>query len=162
MGNWWADKLGATPAAPAPREFGQQLPQAVHHYAERIGAPVADPLPAQQQLPIDNYEPPEPGDPYAHRKNIWKWRGNLQGGAKETAVLGNCPACGSARYFSRQCPETAKTTQNGTFYPAPECFECGYPRQQGTLSTSTITAGATVARQAEAQAPPGSLASLRR
>ena len=118
----------------------------------------------QQQAPPpveEDYRPPDPGDPNGHLRNVWKWQGNPRGGAGETARTGNCPSCGSPRYFSLQTPETGKMDREGRMvYPSPECSDCGYPKQQGALAASTVS-GQAPARQAEAPPPPGSLGALR-
>jgi hypothetical protein len=49
-----------------------------------------------------------------------------------------------------------------TVYPSPECMDCGYPNQQGVLAGQASASGpAQMAKQGEAPAPTGSLASLR-
>lgn len=164
MSSWWGDKLGGTPRAPVrppaydpavrapgpppgyqpPAPFGQQAPP-----------PVAPP-------PQQVYQPPDPGDPNGHMKNVWSYQGNPRGGAGETATLGNCPECGSPRYFSRTNGGGVMSSTGQMVYPSPECSDCGYPNQQGVLAGTAgqITGGARAAPQAAAPAPVGSLASL--
>lgn len=96
---------------------------------------------------------------------LWKWRGNPRGGARDTAQLGNCPNCHGTRYFSRVGPDgSGRVTRSDgvTMDPAPECFECGYPRNQGSLGVPAGSGGALPARQAESAPPQGSIAHLRR
>lgn len=159
MGDWWGEKLRGNQPAPQRQSFGAPIVQSQQFYPQQ---PQPQPGPPQPAPGPESYVPPEPGDPYGYHKTMWQWQGNPNGGAGETQKVGNCPSCGSSRFFSRQSPETGITTANGTVYPSPECAECGYPRQQGALGVSAKAVGNAIpARQGESLSPPGSLASLR-
>ena len=156
---WWDQKLQIPPGqrqAYAPPSPQYQPQQGYQQPAQQQPPPAPAEDPAQ-------YEPPTPGDPHGYHtgtaKKMWAWKGNPQGGARETEVTGNCPSCGSPRFFSRS--GAGVTTRNGVVQPSPECFECGYPRQQGDYGAPSAVASAGAARQKEAPPPPGSLASLR-
>jgi hypothetical protein len=161
MSRWWADKIGApgpgVPRRPAAPLTGTPLPPP---YGVTPGG---FPAPQEQPPPMpEMYEAPDPTDPHGHHRNWFRWRGNPKGGARETQITGNCPQCNSVRYFSRA--GAGVTTSNGVVQPRPECFDCGYPNQQGEISGAIVTVqgGARPARQDEAPPPPGSLAHLRR
>lgn len=159
-GNWWANKLGAAPRAPAPMPgvpaTGPYAPTDIP--SQSWGAP-------QQQLVPQQAPQLIPGSVAEDLQNrygatIWGWKGDMRYGAGETAMTGNCPGCGSTRFFSKK--SGAITTHNGMAYPRPECMDCGYPQEQGYLDTATVVRGpAIAARQDEAVAPAGTLASLR-
>lgn len=169
MSSWWEKKLsGSTPARPpmrpmpAPRVDPSNFPQGVGQDHDRA---LQDYLRRQPQPPVqedyDNYQPPDPGDPHGYHKNMWRWQGNPRGGAGDSA--GVCPNCGSPRYFSRQRSDLGSggvMTTAGVVYPAPECFECGYPKLQGSIGIASSGGSAKPARQGTAPAPPGSLATL--
>lgn len=145
MNNWWANKLA--PTAPPPQRAYDPSPR----------------QPAQVNFPQPQYRQPAPPEEQEWQPNtqdpskvgevlpIWHWKGNPRGGAAETQ---GCPACGSPRFFSRQQTGGVSTSQ-GVVYPRPECFECGYPNEQGTLGVpASVTAGAIQARQGESPAGP--------
>lgn len=119
MSNWWADKLGTTqrrdpgPAFPPPAPAGM-VPAPPYPMTPNPGTPEV---------------PPDPGDPYGHRRNASRWAGNPQGGAGESRTVGSCPSCGSELYFSRQVG--AIMGPSGRAVPRPECASCGYPMVQG-------------------------------
>lgn len=151
MGSWWANKLGTAPAGPAqstllPRGVGvqPQQPPMVPQYPGQ--AP--QPYPGQQQ---QYYQPTaeELGyDPNVHTPAgvaMRSWQGDPLGGAKETATVGSCPQCGSPRFFSRSSEKKFSQSTGTMVSPTPECFECGYPRQQGTLGIGAKTQGAAKA-----------------
>lgn len=148
MSNWWGNKLGA----PAPRQdYAPQQQRSPQDYlAQQQQQQQAAPQQPQQ------YEPPDPGDPHGHQKGMWNWQGNPRGGLGETISTGNCPNCNSNKYFSRR-DTGGVTTSNGVVYPSPECFECGYPRIQGSLGTpAAMGSGVEAARQPGSSAPGGS------
>ena len=97
---------------------------------------------------------------------IWHWQGNPQGGAKDTATLGNCPHCGPSNFFSRSNGMGTLNQNTGMMvHPAPECFECGYPRnEQGLISGSAAIEGpAMAARQGtNPMAPDGTIGKMMR
>jgi hypothetical protein len=163
MSNWWGNKLTGAPTAPARPAAYDPAPRPPQGYQ-----PPA-PFGGQQQPqapapPPQSYAPPDPGDPNGHLRNVWNYQGNPRGGAGETATLGSCPDCGSARFFSRTNAGGVMNANTGmTVYPSPECADCGYPNQQGVLAGSAgkVTGPASPARAAETPAPMGSLASLR-
>jgi hypothetical protein len=136
--SWWEKKLGPAQNAPRPSPL---LPQG-------IGATVAPAYPPQPvYVPQGGAQPSaeelgyDPNTQIPAGAAIRNWRGDPMGGAKDSAVLGNCPACGSPRYLSRS--SEAKMMANGTMAnPMPECFECGYPRQQGSLGVGVRSMGA--------------------
>jgi hypothetical protein len=158
--NWWAKKLGApSPPPPVnpnlPTGLGFQRPQSVQHYIDQRGGPLASPAAPTAEWHQNLQDPTKMSEVLP----IWHWQGNPRGGAGETARTGNCPGCGSPRYFSLQTPETGKMNREGQMvYPTPECADCGYPKQQGSLAAGVRSSGAAVvARQAEAPAPVGSI-----
>jgi len=152
--NWWGQRLGVAPAR-------REAPGTPTYVA---GQPYPPP-PVGATAPPAPMGPGGPGstdvhDPSGHHARIWEWQGNPRGGAGETAVTGNCPNCGSPRYFSKR-GSGGVSTAAGVVYPAAECFECGYPRIQGTLSGPVSAQGpAHVARQGSSPAPSGVLGSL--
>jgi hypothetical protein len=148
--SFWANKLGTTapPAAPrqvinpnyVPRGMGsdtQTIQRAVNDYVSRLPgqtmAPPGTPPPLyqQQQYQADPLDPT--GD---FKMAVRNWQGGQ--GRKETETYGGCPACGSNNFFSRS------TDLNGMplrIAPAPECWECGYPRGQGVLAGAAAQQG---------------------
>jgi len=137
----WGKKLGTAPAAPRP---SNNLPRGVGVQTSQFVV-ATTPGGAPQPYPGQVGDPAELGyDPGVHipaGEAMRSWRGDPSGGARETATLGNCPQCHSPRYFSRS--QEAKMMANGQMaVPIPECFECGYPRQQGTLGIGAKTQGA--------------------
>lgn len=155
MGNWWADKVGTARPTPQQRPYDPAPRQQSYQAPPPVGTPqqVAQPPQAPQQ-------PSSPGDPNGHINNLWGWQGNPNGGLGESMTTGRCPNCNSDRFFSRKT-SGGVTTSAGVVYPSPECFECGYPRIQGTLAASAPMQGELSARQSAAPAPLGSLESLR-
>lgn len=138
MSNWWGNKLG-TPAPPrqgnyppsaAPRGFQPPPP---------VGAPQEQRY--QESPPEDNGL--KPGEMTAGQA-MREWKGTAA--AQNT---GNCPHCNSPRYFERRTGGV--TTSNGVVYPKGECFECGYPNEQGQLGSdvSQVIGGASSARQGD-------------
>lgn len=84
------------------------------------------------------------------------WGGTRAGQADEAT----CPSCGSFRFMSRQSPETGKITSSGqTVYPAPECFECGYPKHQGSLGAAAKPIGGSSPSRQDAASTQGTWAS---
>lgn len=174
---FWEKTLGPAPGQPA--AFDPNMPGRPQYQPPAYQNPSQQaqggPAPAPQAGPGQTqqaYQPPAPGDPYGHKDHLFEWAGNPKGGAGETASVGNCPNCDSPRFFSRRNSEGGGltgggvTTQNGVVYPAPECFECGYPRLQGVLASSMPAQAASgpvhAAQQGKAAVPPGSLATLSR
>lgn len=153
---FWEKHLGpAQPPRPTPyqgvlpRGMGQNQDRAVTHYMERQGIP---------QPPLEPLgEPMGPNGEIPAGDAMRMWQGKE--GAQETARTGNCPECGSTLYFSRSSGKV--TTAHGVVTPAPECFECGYPRQQGTIDAVVSTDGSAPqpSRQGKMM-PVGSLESL--
>jgi len=154
MGNWWGSKLG-NPGPAAPRELPYTRPAPV-----RGPGPVYPPQPVGSPMQEAPQGLTEPYDPSRFHEQIWQWGGSMRGGAGETARTGNCPNCGSPRYFSR-AGAWPVTTATGVVQPGPECFECGYPRIQGALSGAQPTGAVHQARQGAGVEPTGTLASLR-
>ena len=145
MSSWWGNKLGTPTQRPQQNPVPQQRsPQdyLAQHQQQQVQAP---------QQP---YTPPDPGDPYGHQKGIWNWQGNLKGGLGETLSTGACPECGSNQYFSR-AGSGGVTTPNGVVYPAPECFECGYPRLQGNLGVPVSVQGQVMSSRQPMNIPMG-------
>jgi hypothetical protein len=155
---WWDSKLGRGPAAPVqspllPRGVGVQAPPAQAPYA-----PAQAPYAAPQQVP-GGYIPTTEELGYDPNVNIpagvamRSWRGDPMGGAKETDTLGSCPQCGSPRFFSRSSEAKYSQSVGAMVSPTPECFECGYPRQQGTLGVGAKTIGAAAPARQGAMMP---------
>lgn len=158
MSNWWANKVGTAPRPtqplPGPPTGGNPYPQAPFQ-----------PAPPPPQHPVETYEPPDQTDPHNHHRNIWRWQGNQRGGAGETKRTGNCPACGSARFFSRAGNTVTNTNTGLVAAPRAICEDCGYPLEQmgsGAGSGAKVVGRPRMARQDEAEAPTGSLGHLRR
>jgi hypothetical protein len=174
----WGKKLGGQQPAPQPtrapspygpgvlpRGMGVDHGRVIDHYMDQRQPQQAPYQPQQsQQFQPPQYKPPDPKDPNGHMDNVWNYQGNFRGGAAETANLGNCPNCQSPRFFSRQNGGSAVTTDHGVFYPAPECIDCGYPKEQGVLATAGAgrVGSAQIARGVEAAPPLGSLEYLKR
>lgn len=184
--SFWGNKLGPTAPPPPPAPGPQYAPGVVPS-----GIPTD---PGAQQRAVNDYVSRLPGHQYAQQQApapqafvqgaqwqpksaaenptnvsdvlpIWHWQGNPQGGAKDSATLGNCPHCGSTNYFSRAAGGAVVNTSTGQMVaPTPECFECGYPRQQGALGQAHIEGPAMAARQGEKPsfAPEGSIGTLTR
>lgn len=167
---WWDDKLNGGNQAPLRPSPYAAPPQPVQPPQAPAGYYPPQPFgaPNQQQ----GYLPPQPPQPQPFVPNtvdptkvgevlpIWHWQGNQNGGAGETATVGNCPDCGSTRYFSRR--NAGRMNKDGVMVaPAPECFECGYPRQQGNIDVSATVVGAARGSRQGDTPPLGSLASLR-
>lgn len=150
--SFWGEKLGTTAPPAPPRQVvnpnyvprgmdatDQGVQRAVNDYVSRLPgqqmAPHIQPnqFPQQQQY---QYQP-DPLDPDGPLKlAIRTWQGGP--GRQETERVGACPQCGSNNFFSRS------TDQNGQplrMAPAPECWECGYPRGQGVLAGAAATQG---------------------
>lgn len=153
MSSWWANKLGTSQTPPRQSPFAP-APQ------QTVAAPVWPQQPQQQPpAPQEEFVPNEQNPTKVSEVlPIWQWKGNPRGAAGD--VTGNCPGCGSPRFFSRR--SGAITTANGVVYPAPECADCGYPRDQGEIGIPSQVLDGGKAPSAEAPAPPGTLASLRR
>lgn len=153
MSSFWAKKLGtAAPAAPRqapyqgqlPRGMGQDHDQTVQHYMDRrqvvsepqfTGRPQEQAYDGQQGPPVD-----ENGMVY-YLDAVKAYKGTRQL-REENAKTGDCPNCGSYRYFSRA--SEGKTTQNGFVPPRAQCFECGYPNEQGALGISAKAVGSAL------------------
>ncbi len=151
-GNWWANKLGTAPR-PAPRS-----PQ--YEPAPRTPTGFQPPAPfgsqqqqydyqPEQQTPVNEKGEVEAG--YAMR--AWQGTQAAQDG-------GTCPACGSFRFMSRMGPETGKINSQGQMvYPSPECFECGYPKNQGSLGAAAKPIGGAAPARQDAASVQGTWAS---
>lgn len=153
MTNWWANKLGAPAAAPRAPQY--EVPRAPTGFQPPppFGAPPGYQQPAAPEAPpVNAAGEVEAG--YAIRA----WSGTRDAQADQAS----CPSCGSFRFMSRQSPETAKITSSGqTVYPAPECFECGYPKHQGSLGAAAKPIGGTApSRQGAMPEFTGLLSSL--
>lgn len=153
--SFWGEKLGSAPP-PAPRQVinpnyvprgmdptDAGVQRAVNDYVSRMpGRQMAPPVvqPSQFTQPPPGYQP-DPLDPDAEFKMaVRTWQGGQ--GRKETETYGSCPACGSNNFFSRS------TDGNGVplrMAPAPECWECGYPRGQGVLAGAAAQQGPAMA-----------------
>jgi hypothetical protein len=167
---WWADKLNGDNQAPLrPSPYAVPAGQATqappgYYPPQPFGAPnqqqgYLPPQPQVEQPFVPNtVDPTKVGEVIP----IWHWTGNQSGGAGETATVGNCPSCGSTRYFSRRNGGGQMNKDGQIVPPAPECFECGYPKEQGNLGMPTQLTGATAPSRQGDTPPPGSLASLRR
>lgn len=171
--SWWEKKLGGgpqPPPAPPPRPspyqhllpqgMGQDQDRVVQNYLARQQGPWAPQQPAQPQqgevpqvgpnelaVPAPQGYMPIDGDPNEYHRRMWGWTGNPRGGARETQTTGNCPSCGSPRFFSRSNAMVTNTNTGMACPPKPQCFECGYPNEQGTLSASTVVPGVKGSRQ---------------
>jgi hypothetical protein len=176
--SFWGNKLGsAPPPAPQqrygsdvlPRGMGsdqQSVQRAVNDYVSRLPGqqyapnPVSTPLTGTQWQPKSAAENPQN---VSDVLPIWHWQGKE--GAAETQRIGACPNCHSNNYFSRSTGSQINTNTGQMVPPAPECFECGYPRQQGALAGSAAIEGpAAAARQGNAptMAPEGTIGKLMR
>jgi ribosomal protein L37E len=152
---WWDNKLGGRPAGPVqspllPRGVGVQAPPPVYPGTQ----------PYQQVQPYQQpYQPTaeelgyDPATEIPAGVAMRTWKGDPSGGAKETATLGSCPQCGSPRYFSRSSEAKYSMSVGAMVSPTPECFECGYPRQQGTLGVGAKTQGSAKAARQGAMMP---------
>lgn len=119
------------------------------------------PYPQEQNEGIWTEQVPDVVDPETGKLNWRRWGGDMRAGAGETARIGNCPECGSNQYFSRSNGDGGHMMSNGVMaYPKPECFACGYPRQQGAIGTGAKIVGGAIASRQGAAPPPGSLAAL--
>jgi hypothetical protein len=171
-----------------PVGMGQDHQAVLDRYMQRngINQPAQAPQAPPGQLPVTQVGPNEiavpqaaaggvmgaDGDPYGYHTRIWGWTGDPRFGAGETNQTGNCPSCGGARFFSRSNAEGAGIGTGGVMnrdgqkvYPTPECFDCGYPRHQGTIGVAPggLLPGVAPARTVPLQqtiAPDGSLATL--
>lgn len=118
------------------------MQRAVNDYVSRLpGQQMAPPTMQPSQFQQQQQYQPDPLDPTGDFKMaVRSWQGGA--GAQETARTGACPACGSNNFFSRS------TDQNGQplrMAPAPECWECGYPRGQGVLAGTAAQQGPAMA-----------------
>jgi hypothetical protein len=173
MGSFWGEKLGTAPPPPprqvfnpnyVPRGMGsddQSMQRAVNDYVSRLPGQQMNPQPpppaAMQgaQWQANSTNPTHVSDVLP----IWQWQGKE--GAAETARIGVCPHCGSTNYFSRSSGTVINTNSGTSAAPAPECFECGYPRTQGVLGSAHIEGPSLAARQGSSpSAPMGSIARL--
>ena len=175
--SYWAKKLGTPPPAappqPVQRYSPEVLPRGVGGDSQSIQRAVNDYVarrPGQpQQQPTPGYQPPAQ-EFVANTTNpthvsdvlpIWQWQGSAKGGAGETQRVGACPECGSNNYFSRSSGAVFNINSGKQVMPAPECFECGYPRQQGALGQAHVEGPAMAARQgASPGMPAGSVGAL--
>jgi hypothetical protein len=174
----WAEKLGDQQPPPPPpvrspygtgvlpRGMGSDQARVINDYmARRLPPPQTV---VQQQVQQEQWtpKPSDQADKVGEVLPIWQWQGNARGAAGEEAEMGGgCPNCGSPRYFSRRNGGTTVTTQRGVFYPAPECTDCGYPKEQGILAGAGIssTGPAKAAKSGPAPPPPaGSMAFIKR
>jgi hypothetical protein len=153
---FWADKMNGGPPVPPPTRYAphqQNLPQgmgmdherAMNHYLGGRGLPQN----AYQTAQVPQPPMPDQNGYITVDQAIRGWKGDPRAGLSENST---CPACGSFRYFQRT--RGAVTTQHGVVYPRPECFECGYPTEQGALGISASTTGSSIqARQGAAPTP---------
>lgn len=161
--SYWGKKLGAPPPPPPPqpryapndlpRGMGQDIQRAVNDYVARLpGTQYAPQVqqPQQQWQPKSAAENPKD---VADVLPIWHWQGDQRAGAGETAKMGACPNCGSNNYFSRSTGSVINTQSGQSAAPAPECFECGFPRQQGALGSAHIEGPSMAARQGQSPTP---------
>lgn len=172
--SFWGEKLGTAPPPP-PRQVvnpnyvprgmdatDQGMQRAVNDYVSRLPGQTMAPQQYQQQVPVamqQQWQPNPQGDKVGDVLPIWQWQGKE--GAAETAKTGNCPNCNSTNYFSRSSGSVINTQSGTQATPAPECFECGYPRQQGALGMAHVEGPAMASRQgATPNAPQGSIARL--
>jgi hypothetical protein len=175
MSSFWGNKLGTTAPPPPqpvinpnylPRGMGntdQSRQRAVNDYASRMPGQYQAPQAPPPAAPLQGSQwQQNTTDPtrVAEVLPIWQWQGKE--GAAETARIGNCPSCGSTNFFSRSSGTVINTNSGTAASPAPECFECGYPRNQGIIAgTASTSDPAMAARQGAApSAPLGSIARL--
>jgi hypothetical protein len=174
--SYWGKKLG-TPPPPAPpqqRYSAEVLPRGMGNDTQAIQRAVNDYV---SRLPGSQYAPPSPPPvggiqtsewrPKSAAENpqnvsdvlpIWHWGGDPRGGAGETQRIGACPHCGSNNYFSRSQGTVLNSSSGQMVPPAPECWECGYPRTQGALGSAHIEGPAQASRQGAS--PPAAVAAL--
>lgn len=111
--DWYAKKLGGGAAPPQRSD----------------PTPRFTPMPGQSAPPR---RPPTPEQPYEEDEDvpeghirvgnaITKWRGGA--GNKDAT---SCPECGSSNYFTRTNREGGGRWSSDR-YPAPHCFDCGFP-----------------------------------
>lgn len=159
--SFWAKKLGPGAGEQQRGISPQRSSIPAHLLPQGLSRPQQPSYaPAMPQPPAAPYEGWQPSaDPHwvGEMLPIWQWQGNPRGGAAETEL---CPDCGSSNYFSRA--SEAKINQYGQrVLPAPECFNCGYPRQQLALGPAAVSGAAQASRQGQAPAaPPGSVGTL--
>ena len=164
--NYWAKKLGPPPAPPPappqprygpdvlPRGMGsdpQSVQRAVNHYVSTLpGQQFSPQVAAPIQQPQPQWQPKSPAENPTNVADvlpIWQWQGDQRGGAGETVRTGACPACHSNNYFSRSSGSVINVNSGQSAAPAPECFDCGYPREQGGLGSAHVEGPAMAARQ---------------
>lgn len=167
----WNKKLGTpAPAPPTPSPHAQNLPRGmgldhgrtIEHYMDNRGqaaptAPYQPPPPPEQEWQPNTNDPTKVGEVLP----IWQWKGDQRKGAASEG-LGPCPGCGGPRYV--QGKTGGHMMRDGqTAYPAPTCFDCGYPNEQGVLAGAATASGpAMTARGQEAGAPMGTIGRLRK
>lgn len=132
---WWDKKIG--PAVQAPRP-NPNLPRGVGYQPQQ---PQYAPQYAPQQPLTAEELGYDPNTQVPAGEAMRRW-----GGTKQAQAEGSCPECGSPRFFSRA--QGAKMGPGGMAAPAPECFDCGYPRQQGSVdSVVKVVGGSNASRQ---------------
>jgi len=170
----WGKKLGGQPAPPPsppspygpavlPRGMGVNHGDVIDHYmASRGQVAPQDPYRTVVTQAPQEWQPVTDGSAskVGEVLPIWQWQGDPRGAASEH--LGGCPHCGGPRYI--QGKTGGRMMKDGSMaYPAPTCFDCGYPNEQGILAGAATTSGpAMAARGAEAAAPPNSMAFVRK
>jgi hypothetical protein len=150
VSNFWSKRLGMDPPpvprqAPhqgqMPRGMGQNQDQTVAHYMDRRQFGAAPQWSQRPSEPDYSEGPPvdENGNVY-YLDAVKAFKGTRKM-REEDAQTGNCPDCGSNRYFSRR--SEGKTTVNGFITPRPQCFDCG-GMEQGALGISAKSVGASM------------------
>jgi hypothetical protein len=124
--------------------MGQDHDRTVAHYMDQrqfAPAPQFTGRPQEQAYDYDQGPPVDENGMVYYLDAVKAYKGTRQL-REENAHTGNCPGCGSYRYFSRR--SEGKTTQNGFVEPRPQCFECGYPNEQGALGISAKAVGSAM------------------
>lgn len=174
MSNWWTKRLGAPSAPPStgqridPRLLPRSVPgndfgRPVQHTTNdgTVILPSGDD-PNSAFVDLDAWEQTRtqhirPGSPHGVGDEVplWQWKGNRLGGAGETMLTGNCPRCGSARYFSRRSESKINVNTGVMAAPRGECMDCGYPQDQGMIGSGVHLSGSGQhARQAARDSVP--------
>lgn len=133
--SWWAQKLGTPQQQPAPQQYyppaqyPQQQPQPQYQYPQQQPQQIRKPQTFSEALAM--------GDTMV---SAGLTKGHLAA-RYETSL---CPECGSGNYFDRsKVPGGSKSTERGTFAPAPICMDCGFrgdtfPRQYGEVHDTIL------------------------
>jgi hypothetical protein len=116
--DWYSKRLGNQQPAQRVEPTPQFAPMPSPYQRPAYGE-----IPAQQYVP--QHEPPQWDSMDKDERRQFLLNNPKPGAGNRDAQT--CPECGSGNLFSRRNTSGLRT---GGTYPAPECFDCGWPLVQ--------------------------------